>query len=124
MASLTHFWTNGRTIARYLNPCSTIVMTTSFLLWIGHSQLPITHLILSSTPHDNDNDCDIYPIGFFMWGEGPATKAKNELRFISHKNGLGINSEIAEKETWSIEDFKARTSSLVIQLLEMFKFPL
>lgn len=50
-------------------------------------------------------------------------RSKDGQRFIGYKNGLEINREIAEKETWSIEDIKARTSSLVAQLLEMFKFP-
>lgn len=50
-------------------------------------------------------------------------RSKDGQRFIGYKNGLEINREIAEKETWSITDIKARTSSLVAQLLEMFKFP-
>ena len=50
-------------------------------------------------------------------------RSKDGQRFIGYKNGLEINRDIAEKETWSIEDIKARTSSLVAQLLEMFKFP-
>ena len=45
-------------------------------------------------------------------------KSKDGQRFIGYKNGLEINRDIAEKETWS-----TRTSSLVAQLLEMFKFP-
>ena len=50
-------------------------------------------------------------------------RSKDGQRFIGYKNGLEINREIAEKETWSIEDIKTRTSNLVAQLLEMFKFP-
>jgi possible type I restriction-modification system protein len=50
-------------------------------------------------------------------------KSKDGQRFIGYKNGLEINRDIAEKETWSIDDIKTRTSSLVAQLLEMFKFP-
>lgn len=50
-------------------------------------------------------------------------RSKDGQRFIGYKNGLEINRDIAEKETWSIDDIKTRTSSLVAQLLEMFKFP-
>ena len=50
-------------------------------------------------------------------------KSKDGQRFIGYKNGLDINTEIASKDTWTIEDIKARTEKLVETLMNMFKFP-
>jgi uncharacterized protein with ParB-like and HNH nuclease domain len=50
-------------------------------------------------------------------------KSKNGKHFIGYKNGLEINSEIAERDSWTIEDIKERTNKLVSELLVMFKFP-
>lgn len=50
-------------------------------------------------------------------------KSKDGLRYIGYKNGLDINREIANKESWSIEDIKARTASLVDNLMAVYKFP-
>ena len=50
-------------------------------------------------------------------------KSKDGQRFIGYKNGLDINREIANKESWSIEDIKARTASLVDNLMAVYKFP-
>ena len=44
-------------------------------------------------------------------------------KYIGYKNGLEINSEIAQKESWTIEDIKNRTDKLVKELLATFKFP-
>lgn len=48
---------------------------------------------------------------------------KKTQRYIGYKNGLDINKEIAQKETWTIDDIKKRTNKLVKELLEMYKFP-
>jgi hypothetical protein len=50
-------------------------------------------------------------------------KSKDGQRFIGYKNGLDINREIANKESWSIEDIKARTAALVGILMAVYKFP-
>ncbi len=50
-------------------------------------------------------------------------KSKDGLRYIGYKNGIDINREIANKESWSIEDIKARTASLVDNLMAVYKFP-
>ena len=50
-------------------------------------------------------------------------KSKDGLRYIGYKNGLDINREIANKESWSIEDIKARTAALVGILMSVYKFP-
>ena len=50
-------------------------------------------------------------------------KSKDGQRFIGYKNGLDINREIANKESWSVEDIKARTAALVEELLAVYKFP-
>ena len=39
------------------------------------------------------------------------------------KNGLDINMEIAEKDSWTIDDIKNRTTALVNKLMELYKFP-
>ena len=44
-------------------------------------------------------------------------------KYIGYKNGLEINKEIALKETWTVDDIKIRTESLVNEMLEVFKFP-
>lgn len=62
-------------------------------------------------------------LGNKSFDEKRERRSKDGQRFIGYKNGLEINRDIAEKETWSIDDIKTRTSSLVAQLLEMFKFP-
>ena len=50
-------------------------------------------------------------------------KSKDGLRYIGYKNGLDINREIANKESWSIDDIKARTAALVDNLMAVYKFP-
>lgn len=50
-------------------------------------------------------------------------KDKKTKRYIGYKNGLDINKEIAQKETWTIDDITNRTDKLVKELLKMYKFP-
>lgn len=45
---------------------------------------------------------------------------KKDDKFIGYKNGLEINTELANRETWTIEDVKERTIRLVNQLVSMF----
>lgn len=48
---------------------------------------------------------------------------KKKENYIGYKNGLEINKELANKESWTVEDIKNRTDKMVEELLEMFKFP-
>lgn len=50
-------------------------------------------------------------------------KDKKGENYIGYKNGLEINSEIAQKDSWTVEDIKERTEKMVTELMEMFKFP-
>ncbi|MBR4336889.1 MAG: DUF262 domain-containing protein [Bacteroidaceae bacterium] len=50
-------------------------------------------------------------------------KSKDGQRYIGYKNGLEINKEIAEKETWTIDNIKERTKKLITELLKVYKFP-
>ncbi|MCE5296212.1 MAG: DUF262 domain-containing HNH endonuclease family protein [Euryarchaeota archaeon] len=43
---------------------------------------------------------------------------------IGFKNGLFLNSWVAEKESWNLEDIKSRTDDLVSLCLDLFKFDL
>ncbi len=42
---------------------------------------------------------------------------------IGYKNGLEINRELADKESWTVDDITNRTERLVNEVKEMFKFP-
>ncbi|MCD7709849.1 MAG: DUF262 domain-containing HNH endonuclease family protein [Porphyromonadaceae bacterium] len=44
-------------------------------------------------------------------------------RYIGYKNGLEINSEIADKNMWTVENIKARTTALVDELMKVYEFP-
>ena len=50
-------------------------------------------------------------------------RKNKEGHYIGYKNGLEINREIATKDTWTIEDIKNRTSNLIDELMEIYKFP-
>ena len=50
-------------------------------------------------------------------------RSKDNKRFIGYKNGLDINKDIAQKDTWTIEDITKRTSILVDELLKVYTFP-
>lgn len=41
--------------------------------------------------------------------------------YIGYKNGLEINKPLADKDNWTVEDIKSRTTTLVTELIEMFK---
>ncbi len=41
--------------------------------------------------------------------------------YVGYKNGLEINKPLVDKNQWTIEDIKARTTTLVAELIEMFK---
>lgn len=40
---------------------------------------------------------------------------------IGYKNGLGINAEIAQKDSWIIQDITDRTEKLVKALITKYK---
>jgi len=42
--------------------------------------------------------------------------------YIGYKNGLDLNSDLRDKEQWTIEDIKIRTEKLVNQVFEYFKY--
>lgn len=50
-------------------------------------------------------------------------RSKDGKRFIGYKNGLEINKDVAEKNSWTIEDIKNRSETLIQQLMEIYKFP-
>lgn len=50
-------------------------------------------------------------------------KTKDGKCFIGYRNGLGINTEIALKDKWTIDDIKERTERLVDELIKVYKFP-
>lgn len=49
-------------------------------------------------------------------------RKNKEGKYIGYKNGLGINNDIANKDTWTIEDITARTKVIVDKLVEMYRF--
>ena len=50
-------------------------------------------------------------------------RKNKEGHYIGYKNGLEINREIATKDIWTIEDIRNRTSNLIEELMEIYKFP-
>ena len=50
-------------------------------------------------------------------------RTNKEGKFIGYKNGLEVNYDLAEKDSWTIEDIISRTDRLVKEVTEMFKFP-
>lgn len=44
-----------------------------------------------------------------------------QKRKVGYRNGLEINKELAEKDSWTVQDIIERTNKLVSQLLEMYK---
>ena len=41
-------------------------------------------------------------------------------KFVGYKNGLHLNSELREKDSWTVGDIGARTKALVEQALKLF----
>ncbi len=41
--------------------------------------------------------------------------------YVGYRNGLEINKQLAEKNSWTVDDIKERTNFLVAQLLTMYK---
>ena len=50
-------------------------------------------------------------------------QSKEGKHFIGYKNGLDINKEIAQLDTWTIDNIKKRSETMILQLMEMYKFP-
>ena len=44
-------------------------------------------------------------------------------KYIGYKNGLGINAELAQKESWTINDITNRTDYLVEEVVKLFGIP-
>ena len=47
-------------------------------------------------------------------------RVNSQKLFVGYKNGLEINKEISEKDSWTVQDIKDRTDKLVAELLIMF----
>lgn len=47
-------------------------------------------------------------------------RVNGQKLFVGYKNGLEINKEISEKDSWTVQDIKDRTDKLVAELLIMF----
>lgn len=41
-------------------------------------------------------------------------------KFIGYKNGLNLNSDVADKDAWTVETIVARTDRLVADILKLF----
>ncbi len=48
-------------------------------------------------------------------------RKNDDGNYIGYKNGLGINAEIAQKDSWTIKDITERTERLVNELLAKYK---
>ena len=48
-------------------------------------------------------------------------RQNDKNKYLGYKNGLGLNAEIAQKDSWTIEDITTRTEKLVNELLEKYK---
>lgn len=48
-------------------------------------------------------------------------RTNKDKRYVGYKNGLEINKELAEKDSWTVKDIEERTETLVNQLVEMYK---
>ena len=46
-----------------------------------------------------------------------------EGRYVGYRNGFSINKELANKNSWTVEDIQCRTDDLVGKLLILFAFP-
>ena len=48
-------------------------------------------------------------------------RTNKDKRYVGYKNGLEINKELAQKDTWTVKDIEGRTKALVKQSVEMYK---
>lgn len=48
-------------------------------------------------------------------------RTNKDKRYVGYKNGLEINKELAQKDSWTVKDIEDRTETLVNQLVEMYK---
>ena len=53
--------------------------------------------------------------------EAKRDRINKQNRFVGYKNGLEINAEIAQKESWTIKDIETRTEALVEKLITIYK---
>lgn len=50
-------------------------------------------------------------------------RTNKEGKFIGYKNGLEVNHELANKDSWTINDIEERTERLVNEVLDLYRFP-
>lgn len=48
-------------------------------------------------------------------------RKNDDGNYIGYKNSLGLNAEIAQKDSWTIKDINERTERLVNELLAKYK---
>ena len=53
--------------------------------------------------------------------EAKRDRINKQNRFVGYKNGLEINAEIAQKESWTIKNIETRTEALVEKLITIYK---
>ena len=46
---------------------------------------------------------------------------KKDDKYVGYRNGLSLNTELVNKDKWTVEDIKTRTNTLVNTILDMFK---
>ena len=48
-------------------------------------------------------------------------RVNSQKLYVGYKNGLEINKQLAEKDTWTVKDITERTNALVEELISMYK---
>lgn len=48
-------------------------------------------------------------------------KSRWTEKYVGYRNGLEINNELAEKDSWTIDDIEKRTRCMIDEILDMFK---
>ena len=53
--------------------------------------------------------------------EDKRDRKDNSGKYIGYRNGLNLNADVCDKDEWTIDIIKARTDSMVKEILEMFQ---
>ena len=53
--------------------------------------------------------------------EDKRDRKDNSGKYIGYRNGLNLNADVCDKDEWTVEIIKARTDSMVKEILEMFQ---
>lgn len=53
--------------------------------------------------------------------EDKRDRKDNSGKYIGYRNGLNLNADICDKDEWTVDIIKARTDSMVKEILEMFQ---